>query len=197
MVAGINPSVIAGNDADDVEALRGVCLCRGDSGRENSAAQNHHSRNPRRDDTLFHLSNSTGRFTGGFRLPSKSITRGMVGAGGHREGVARRSSAKPANRRVFPTLPGPPEPAETVSEAAARVKNVLAVGDALRVCGMSFQGMSRSIDPMGRSDGAKDKAGYGHRAAPRTHRIDESAAGYSLAGCAPAEPASASPAVDE
>ena len=29
--------------------------------------------------------------------------------------------------------------------------------------------------------------------APGSHRLDESAAGYSLAGCAPAEPASASP----
>src|SRR5580693_2779960 len=29
--------------------------------------------------------------------------------------------------------------------------------------------------------------------APGPHRLDESAAGYSLAGCAPAEPASASP----
>ena len=48
-----------------------------------------------------------------------------------------------------------------------------------------------------RSDGATDKAGYGEEAASRTHRFDESAAGYSLAGCAPAEPASASPAVDE
>ena len=48
-----------------------------------------------------------------------------------------------------------------------------------------------------RSDGAKEKAGYGLEAAPRTHRFDESAAGYSLAGCAPAEPASASPTVDE
>jgi hypothetical protein len=51
------------------------------------------------------------------------------------------------------------------------------------------QGMSRSIDPM-----TKDKAGYGPRAAPRTHRLDESAAGYCLAGWSPLEPASASPA---
>src|SRR5258707_645097 len=29
--------------------------------------------------------------------------------------------------------------------------------------------------------------------APGSHRLDESAAGYSLAGCAPAEPAAASP----
>ena len=48
-----------------------------------------------------------------------------------------------------------------------------------------------------RSDGAKDTAGYGEEAAPRTHRFDESAAGYCLAGCAPAEPASTSPIVDE
>ena len=48
-----------------------------------------------------------------------------------------------------------------------------------------------------RSDGAKDTAGYGEEAAPRTHRFDESAAGYCLAGCAPAEPASTSPVVDE
>ena len=58
---------------------------------------------------------------------------------------------------------------------------------------MSFQGMSKSIDPMG----GRNKAGYGPGAAPRAHRFDEFAAGYSLAGCAPAEPASASPAVDE
>lgn len=31
-------------------------------------------------------------------------------------------------------------------------------------------------------------------AAPGAHRLDELAAGYSLAGCSPAEPASASPA---
>jgi putative transposase len=33
-------------------------------------------------------------------------------------------------------------------------------------------------------------------ASPPAHRLDESPAGYSLAGCSPAEPASASPAVD-
>ena len=50
--------------------------------------------------------------------------------------------------------------------------------------------MSRSIDPM-----AQHKAGCGlSRRTPRPHRFDESAAGYSLAGCSPAEPASASPA---
>ena len=38
------------------------------------------------------------------------------------------------------------------------------------------------------------KAGCGRQAAPRAHRIDESAAGYSLAGCSPAAPACASPA---
>jgi hypothetical protein len=32
-------------------------------------------------------------------------------------------------------------------------------------------------------------------ASPRPHRLDESATGYSLAGCSPALPASASPAV--
>jgi hypothetical protein len=32
-------------------------------------------------------------------------------------------------------------------------------------------------------------------ASPRSHRLDESATGYSLAGCSPALPASASPAV--
>ncbi len=49
--------------------------------------------------------------------------------------------------------------------------------------------MSRSIDPM-----AQHKAGCGlSRRAPRPHRCDESAAGYSLVGCSPAEPASASP----
>ena len=61
---------------------------------------------------LFHLSNSTGRFTGGFRLPSKSITRGMVGPGGHREGIRAhpgRSDAartQPADARPdWETLP--------------------------------------------------------------------------------------------
>ena len=48
-----------------------------------------------------------------------------------------------------------------------------------------------------RSDGGKDKAGHGPAAASRAHRSDEFAAGYSLAGCAPAEPAYASPAADE
>ena len=42
---------------------------------------------------------------------------------------------------------------------------------------------------------AQGKAGCGLSGrAPRAHRFDESAAGYSLAGCSPAEPASASPA---
>jgi len=50
--------------------------------------------------------------------------------------------------------------------------------------------MSRSIDPM-----AQQKAGCGLAGrAPRAHRFDESAAGYSLAGWSPPEPASTSPA---
>ncbi len=64
-------------------------------------------------------------------------------------------------------------------------------------CGASWRHEFSRHEQIYRSDGTKDKAGYGLEAAPRTHRFDESAAGYSLAGCAPAEPASASPAVDE
>ena len=45
-----------------------------------------------------------------------------------------------------------------------------------------------------RSDPVLAKTGCGTEAAPRAHRFDESAAGYSSAGCSPAEPASASPA---
>jgi hypothetical protein len=49
--------------------------------------------------------------------------------------------------------------------------------------------MGKSIDPM-----LKGKAGSGVcRQLPALIGIDESPAGYSLAGCAPAEPASASP----
>ncbi len=48
-----------------------------------------------------------------------------------------------------------------------------------------------------RSDGrwaAEKKPGAISAAAPGAHRLDEFAAGYSLAGCSPALPASASPA---
>ena len=50
--------------------------------------------------------------------------------------------------------------------------------------------MSKSINPMYLlySEGEP----FGTR--PRSHRLDEFAAGYSLAGCSPALPASASPA---
>src|SRR5260370_32865443 len=43
--------------------------------------------------------------------------------------------------------------------------------------------------------GLRLKPGTDHLSgfAPGSHRLDESAAGYSLAGCAPAEPTSASP----
>ena len=41
---------------------------------------------------------------------------------------------------------------------------------------------------------ALEKPGATLAAAPGAHRLDEFAAGYSLAGCSPAEPASASPA---
>jgi hypothetical protein len=50
---------------------------------------------------------------------------------------------------------------------------------------MSFQGMGKSIHAMGHD--------LSNRAPLIT--VDESPAGYSLAGCAPAGPASASPAV--
>jgi putative transposase len=47
------------------------------------------------------------------------------------------------------------------------------------------------------SDGAIVESGEkAVPALPPAHRLDESPAGYSLAGCSPAEPASASPAVD-
>src|SRR6266567_4412229 len=51
--------------------------------------------------------------------------------------------------------------------------------------------MSRSINPMCAFfvPGAKQSP-----ASPLPHRLDESATGYSLAGCSPALPASASPA---
>ena len=49
---------------------------------------------------------------------------------------------------------------------------------------MSFSGMGKSIDGIGRR----------RRTASPAHPIDESPAGYSLAGCSPAEPDSASPA---
>ena len=52
---------------------------------------------------------------------------------------------------------------------------------------MSFQ-RHKEID---RSD-ARTRSGC---AAPGAHRVDESPAGYSSVGCAPAEPASASPAI--
>jgi hypothetical protein len=53
-----------------------------------------------------------------------------------------------------------------------------------------FEGMGKSIDPM-----LNSKAGSGvRRQLPALIGVDESPAGYSLAGCAPAEPASASPA---
>jgi hypothetical protein len=49
--------------------------------------------------------------------------------------------------------------------------------------------MGKSIDPM-----LAGNAGSGnHRTLPALIGIDESPAGYSLPGCAPAEPASASP----
>ena len=45
-----------------------------------------------------------------------------------------------------------------------------------------------------RSDGKLKKSGKPTEAGSPDHRLDESPAGYSLAGCSPAEPASASPA---
>lgn len=50
--------------------------------------------------------------------------------------------------------------------------------------------MGKSIDPMGLGLRAKKPGAIS--AAPGAHRLDEFAAGYSLAGCSPAEPASAS-----
>ena len=54
-------------------------------------------------------------------------------------------------------------------------------------CGMGFL----RHEEIYRSD---KEARSGERAAPGAHRFDEFPAGYSLAGCSPAEPASASPA---
>ena len=52
---------------------------------------------------------------------------------------------------------------------------------------MSFQGIGKSIVPIY----SKPERGC---SSPRSHRSDEFAAGYSLTGCSPAEPVSASPA---
>jgi len=49
--------------------------------------------------------------------------------------------------------------------------------------------MSKSINPMYFFDPEGEPFGL----RPRSHRLDEFAAGYSLAGCSPALPASASP----
>jgi hypothetical protein len=57
---------------------------------------------------------------------------------------------------------------------------------------MSFLRHGQIYRPMGSSLRAGGEAVFCY--APATHRLDESAAGYSLAGCSPAEPASASPA---
>jgi hypothetical protein len=57
---------------------------------------------------------------------------------------------------------------------------------------MSFLRHGQIYRPMGSSLRAGGEAIFCY--APATHRLDESAAGYSLAGCSPAEPASASPA---
>jgi hypothetical protein len=59
---------------------------------------------------------------------------------------------------------------------------------------MSFQGMGKSINPM--CDFLKTKTPGRNlgRLRPEAHRLDEFAASYSLAGCTPALPASASPA---
>jgi hypothetical protein len=57
---------------------------------------------------------------------------------------------------------------------------------------MSFLRHGQIYRPMGSSPRAGGEAIFCY--APATHRLDESAAGYSLAGCSPAEPASASPA---
>ena len=54
-------------------------------------------------------------------------------------------------------------------------------------CGMGFLRHEKIY----RSDGEARSGGW---AAPGAHRFDEFPAGYSLAGCSPAEPASASPA---
>ena len=52
---------------------------------------------------------------------------------------------------------------------------------------MSFQGMSKSIDPICFSNRSEDI-----HLAP-VHRLDEFATGYSLTSCSPAELVSASP----
>src|SRR6266403_869200 len=56
---------------------------------------------------------------------------------------------------------------------------------------MSFLRQQQIWPPIGSlaRTGGEPLSGF----APGSHRLDESAAGYSLAGCAPAEPAAASP----
>ncbi len=52
--------------------------------------------------------------------------------------------------------------------------------------------MGKSINPMWLLSQTQGEADIGF--APGSHRLDEFAVGYSLTGCSPAEPASASPA---
>jgi hypothetical protein len=47
------------------------------------------------------------------------------------------------------------------------------------------------------SDLSDEPGEEANNASSQTHRLDESPAGYSSAGCSPAEPASASPAADD
>ena len=58
-------------------------------------------------------------------------------------------------------------------------------------CLVSFLGIGRSINPIISGDGTA--SGF----APAPHRLDESATGYSSAGCTPAVPVSASPAISQ
>ena len=59
---------------------------------------------------------------------------------------------------------------------------------------MSFFRHGQIYQSDGRFVQLANKPGATLAAAPGAHRLDEFAAGYSLAGCSPAEPASASPA---
>jgi hypothetical protein len=60
---------------------------------------------------------------------------------------------------------------------------------------MSFSGMRKSIHPMmfQKWEAAEPQAAP----VPPSHRLDEFPAGYSSAGCSPAEPASAFPATQQ